>query len=111
LKFAHLAKINFFFETQGKLKGLINVARISTQMGCLTTLCVVKNTDLPAVNEVLVSWAKPIIAAQQLKAHVGMEWRMQLEKTGVIPSCCDDNNSPPAVACAASAHHHHRRRK
>lgn len=63
----------------GKLKGLIKVARISTQMGCLTTLCVAKEKDMPTINNVLVSWAKPIIAAQQLKAHLGMEWRMKVE--------------------------------
>lgn len=67
---------------QGKLKGLVKVARISTQMGCLTTLCVVNNKDLQAVNDILVTWAKPIVAAQQLKGSLGMEWRMKLEKLG-----------------------------
>ena len=71
------AKLNA--SIKGSLKGLIKVARISTQMGCLTTLCVVKVTDLPKLNNVLVSWAKPIVAAQQLKAHVGLQWRMKLE--------------------------------
>ena len=78
IKTFDVEKVNASVE--GKLKGLIKVARISTQMGCLTTLCVAKISDMPAINNVLVGWAKPIIATQQFKAHLGLEWRMQLEK-------------------------------
>lgn len=64
---------------QGKLKGLIRVARISTQMGCITTVCVAKKQDLPRICEVLTDWAKPIMAAQSMKAQVGMKWRERVE--------------------------------
>jgi hypothetical protein len=63
----------------GKLKGLVRVARISTQMGCVTTLCLAKKSDMPKIAEILMTWAKPIIAAQQLKAQVGLQCRMELE--------------------------------
>lgn len=49
------------------------------QMGCVSTLCVAKKSDLQKINNILVDWAKPIIAAQQLKAQVGMQWRAKLE--------------------------------
>lgn len=68
---------------QGKLKGLVHVARISTQMGCVTTVCLVKKTDMPKVCGILTDWAKPIIAAQQMKAQAGLVWRTKLEQQGI----------------------------
>ena len=70
------AKANASIE--GKLKGLMQVARICTCMGCVTTLVVAKKQDLPAIKESLVAWAKPIVAAQQLKANLAAEWRFEL---------------------------------
>ena len=48
-------------------------------MGCVSTLCVAKKADMQKINDILVEWAKPIIAVQQLKAQVGMQWRTKLE--------------------------------
>ena len=64
---------------EGRLKGLVRVARISTQMGCITTMCIAKKTDLQQICEVLTAWAKPIVAAQQMKAQIGLQWRAKLE--------------------------------
>ena len=70
---------------RGKLKGLIAVARISTQMGCVTTTCLAKKTDMPKIGDILMTWAKPIVAAQQMKAQAGLQWRTQLESSRVNP--------------------------
>lgn len=65
--------------TEGKLKDLVGVARISTQMGCVTAACLVKKKDMQKVSDILTNWAKPIIAAQQMKAQAGVAWRTKLE--------------------------------
>ena len=67
---------------RGKLKGLIRVARISSQMGCVTTTCIARKSDLPKICDVLMNWAKPIVAAQQMKAQAGLQWRTRLESGG-----------------------------
>jgi hypothetical protein len=60
-----------------KLKGLLKVARISSVMGCVTTLVLCRKKDLPALQDTLVEWAKPIMAAQQLKVQLASRWRAQ----------------------------------
>ena len=59
------------------LNGLLRVARISSAMGCITTLAVCKKKDLPILQNSLVEWAKPIVAAQQLKSQLASQWRAQ----------------------------------
>ena len=63
---------------EGKLKGLLTVARVYTCMGCVSTIVVAKRQDMPAIQQVLMEWAKPIMAAQQLKQQVLMQYRQSL---------------------------------
>lgn len=72
-----LSQVNACIE--GKLKGLLQVARISTHMGCVTTVCLAKKDNMPKILDALMQWAKPIVAAQQMKAQLGLEWRANLE--------------------------------
>jgi hypothetical protein len=54
-------------------------------MGCVTTTCLAKKTDMPKIGDILTTWAKPIVAAQQMKAQAGLQWRTQLESSRVNP--------------------------
>lgn len=74
------AKCNSAIE--GRLKGLLQVARIFSSMGCVCTVVVAKKKDMPAVKEALVDWAKPIMAAQQLKAQILAQWRSEFFGAG-----------------------------
>ena len=38
---------------------------------------------MPKICEVVTSWAKPIVAAQQMKAQAGFDWRVKME--GLVP--------------------------
>lgn len=65
---------------------------VHEQMGCISTLCLAKRSDMQTINDVLMTWAKPILAAQQLKTQVGLQWRINLETNAAqkqrMLGCC-----------------------
>jgi hypothetical protein len=65
--------------------GSIRVERIVTSMGCLVTTCIAEVDQLMSLTQGIMSWAKPIMEANNFKAKVCMEWRKTLEREACMP--------------------------